>query len=219
MTKKILTFAFIVLLLNLSSNAQNVVVTTDQAAEFFFNGQSQGNRSEVSFKLNKKRPTIVVSIKKNGFVPVERKYSRIYGKPPKSDHIKLEQDEAYNNSVEGDFANKNINITTEMSYDDAWKYLAIICRTHFEVLEKSDKETGFMQSAWYLKKFNYYTVRQRFTVAQMTITPLSFNIKIQSEITANKKNDKDSENYEKWDRVLKEQAEMFSELQLRLRKK
>lgn len=161
----------------------------------------------------------MVSIKKSGYVPVERKYSKLYGKPPKSDYIKLTEDEAFKNSVEGDFANKNISIETEMPFDDAWKYLAIICRTNFEVLEKSDNETGFMQSAWYLKKFNYYTVRQRLTVSQMSINPLVFNVKIDSEITSNTKNDKDSESYEKWDRVLKNQADMFNELQVRLRKK
>lgn len=219
MKNQFAVLTFLLLIFNINVFAQDITVSSDQEAEFFLDGQSQGNRSTISFKLNKKRPSVVVTIKKSGYVPVERKYSNLYGKPVKTDYIKLVEDEAYKNSVEGDFANKNISVETSMPLDEAWRYLAMISRQYFEVLEKSDKDTGFMQSAWYIKKYNYYTVRQRFTASQVSINPLIFSIKIDSEIASNDKNNKDDESYEKWDRVLKGQADMFSELQTRMRKK
>ncbi len=219
MVNKIISFLLILTFFGFGLNAQNVIVSTNVDAEFYLNGQSQGNRSQITFKLKKKMPTMVVTIIKTGYVPVERKYSNLYGKPPKQDYIKLVEDEAYNNSVEGDFANKYVSIETDMNYDDAWKYLAMISRSNFEVLTISDKSTGFMQSAWYIKKYNYYTVRQRFTASQVSINPLIFQVKIESEITESSKDDKDDESYEKWDRVLKSQADMFSEMQRRMGKK
>lgn len=215
--KKTITLTILTLLMSNFIVAQNVSVTSDQPAEFSLNGQSQGDRSEISFKLTKKAPSITVKIEKKGYVPVERKYSNLHGKPVKSDHIKLVADEAFLSSVEGDFANKSIVIETGMDYEDAWKYLAMIVRSNFEVLETSDKDTGFMQSAWYLKKFNFYTVRQRATITQSSLKPLMFTIRIDSEITTG--NNKEGENYRKWDRVLKSQADMFVEVQNRLRKK
>ena len=119
MVNKFITITVVLTLLSFGLRAQTVTVSTDVEAEFFFNGQSQGTMSQVSFKLKKNMPTMIVTIKKTGYVPVERRYSRLYGKPPKSDYIKLVGDEAYNSSVEGDFANKYISIETAMSMDDA----------------------------------------------------------------------------------------------------
>lgn len=218
MLRKTILFIF-TLFLSSHLVAQKVSITSDQRAEYSLNGQTQGERSQIDFKLTKSRPEITVSINKSGYVPVERNYSRLYGKPVKSDHIKLVQDEAYLNSVEGDFANRNISVETEMAFEDAWRYLAMIIRSNFEVLEVADRNTGFMQSAWYLKKYNYYTVRQRTTITQSSLDPLVFSVRIDSEITSNAQDTKDSESYRKWDRVLKPQADMFSELQQRLKSK
>ncbi len=144
-------------------------------------------------------------------------FKKNLSKPPKSYFIKLQRDDAYDASIQTDIANIDIEIKTNLGKDDAWKLLNQIILNYLDVIEITDKETGYIRTAWQLKTFKQNTIRTRIIAKQSSDDPLAFKIKLISEesrrVLTSVKSD---ELYREWDRVLRKYKDVISEAQSRL---
>ncbi|MEP2937470.1 MAG: hypothetical protein ABJM06_09050 [Gilvibacter sp.] len=144
-------------------------------------------------------------------------YKKNLSKPPKSYFIKLQRDDAYDASVQTDIANVDIEIKTNLGKDQAWKLLNQIILNYLDVIEITDKETGYIRTAWQLKTFKQNTIRTRIIAKQSSDDPLAFKIKLISEESRRALTSvKSDELFREWDRVLRKYKDVISEAQSRL---
>jgi hypothetical protein len=133
--------------------------------------------------------------------------------------IDLPFDEAYTSSIQSDQA--NVNFTIEVGKgrtpDQAWRTISQVILGQFDVIEITDKETGYLRTAWQTAAFNTNTIRTRVIVKLGDTSPLKYVVKIASEQSGFPKTSvKDDEAFEEWDRVLNSYKDIINELQARL---
>lgn len=223
MKSKIIRLLPIILLLLISSasfaRSRKVEVScSESAAEIYANGQLQG-RGKVIIVVIKDQP-MLVQIKEVGFLTDE--FSIKYGggvSPQKTYYRTLVKDEAYDASASTDLANIDISEQTSKTEDKAWRIISEIVTSYFDILEVSDKSTGYMRTAWVVQSFNGSTVRTRVIIKRSSSDgALKYKIKIISEIAdAPNISVKDDEKFKSWDRILKKYNTLVSEFQTRLK--
>ena len=127
----------------------------------------------------------------------------------------LEEDDAFSASeANADLANKymTVNVREGLSAEDVWKRLILTVSDLFPNLEVSDKQAGWIRSAWMVERFAYVTVRTRIEIKEVMgqDTP-RYRVRLQSEIASNDCGTHD-ECFKKWDRVLKTYNETVLDL-------
>jgi hypothetical protein len=157
--------------------------------------------------------------------------------PPIDEHIALKPDESFSTSVsvQTDQANNNIAVEVREDRDEAtaWKLLSAIVLGYFDVLENSDRDTGYLRTAWQPKYFAEGTVliRTRMIVKRSSLNPLRYTVKIESERAdwapgagaslapgaAPRLSVKDDEKFTPWERLLSTYKDLISEIQARMR--
>jgi hypothetical protein len=140
--------------------------------------------------------------------------------PPANLSIDLPFDESYTSSVQSDQANVNftIEVSPKLTPDAAWRVISQVILGKFDVLEITDKETGYMRTAWEVTKFNHSLVRTRVIVKLGDSNPLKYVVKVNTEHSDDETATvKDDEKFQEWDRVLNSYKDLISELQGRLR--
>jgi hypothetical protein len=138
-------------------------------------------------------------------------------KLPKSYYIEMRRDEAYDASVQTDIANVDVEIRTKRKMDEAWRILNQIVTSYIDVIEITDKETGYLRTSWELQSFSGNTIRTRIIVRLGSDDPLAFRIKLVSEQSrAPGTSVKADELYREWDRVLRKYANLITEAQSRM---
>ena len=137
--------------------------------------------------------------------------------PPKTYFYQMEKDDAYDATEATDVANVDIEIKTTKKEDDAWKLLSQIITTYFDVLEVTDKNTGYLRTAWVVQTFKQKTIRTRIIVKLASTDPLAYKIKLVSEVAnASQVSVKSDELFKEWDRILRKYKEVIHEAQTRL---
>jgi hypothetical protein len=194
--------------------------TTPENAQIKVDGKVVSNNG---FKLQiLEGQCVEVEVSKEAFDTQRKNYCNNpnMGMLPITDHINLVEDEAWTSSIQSDQANVNFTIEVNPTIDEetAWKILSQIIMSQFDILEITDKSTGYMRTAWHIRNFsNGTTVRTRVIVKQGNISPLKYVVKIVSEISIVKNASvKDDENFREWDRLLKSYKDLISEIQARL---
>ena len=140
-----------------------------------------------------------------------------YSAPPKTYFYQMEKDDAYDASEATDVANVDIEIKTTKKEDDAWKLLSQIITTYFDVIEVTDKNTGYLRTAWVVQTFKQKTIRTRIIVKLASTDPLAYKIKLVSEVAnASQVSVKSDELFKEWDRILRKFREVIREAQTRL---
>lgn len=90
--------------------------------------------------------------------------------------------------------------------------------SEFDVLEVTDKETGYIRTAWEVQSFNgESTIRTRVIVKMADSNPLKYMIKIASERADKVVSVKDDQEFEEWNRILKRYQYIIEEAQARLK--
>ena len=194
--------------------------TTPENAQIKVDGKVVSNNG---FKLLILEDQCVeVDVSKEGFDSQRKNYCNTtnMGNLPITDHINLVEDEAWTSSIQSDQANVNFSISVNPSLDEetAWKTLSQIILDKFDILEITDRATGYLRTAWHIKAFSNGTiVRTRVIVKQGNIEPLKYVVKIVSEISIIKNvSVREDENFREWDRLLKTYKDLISEMQARL---
>ena len=154
-----------------------------------------------------------------GYAGTKREYCDV-DNPPSRVQVDLPADEAYSSSVQSDQA--NVNFTIEVggakTADQAWRTISQVVLGKFDVLEITDKETGYMRTSWEVTKFNHSIVRTRVIVKLGNSTPLKYIVKVASEHSDDENATvKDDEKFQEWDRLLNSYKDLVNELQARLR--
>lgn len=134
--------------------------------------------------------------------------------------VELGADESYSSSVQTDQA--NVNVTMEVGAGktavQAWQTISQVVLGSFDVLEITDKDTGYLRTSWEVSKFSNAVIRTRLIVKLGSTTPLKYVVKVASERADSPDvSVKEDEEFYDWDRVLKTYKDIINELQARLR--
>ncbi len=192
---------------------------SESDAEIFINGKLVGKGTTIV--TVPKGDCVMVIVKKVGYLTerIEFCNKKNMTKPPKSYYVEMKRDDAYDASVQTDIANIDIELKCErLSKDKAWKLINQIVLTYIDVIEMTDKETGYLRTAWSLKSFIQNTVRTRMIVKESSSEPLIFKVKLISESSGLPLTSvKSDELYKEWDRVLRSYSDVISEFQARVK--
>lgn len=195
------------------------VGTSESDAEIYVNGKMVGKGTTVVTVPSDDCVTVIA--KKIGFLTerIEFCNKRDMTRPPKTHYIEMKRDDAYDASVQTDIANVDIEIPVKtMSKDDAWKLLNQIVLTYIDVIEMTDKETGYLRTSWSLQTFKQNTIRTRIIVKEASTDPLVFKVKLVSEASGLPMvSVKSDELFKEWDRVLRSYTDVIGEFQARIK--
>jgi len=165
---------------------------------------------------------VEVTAVKEGALPVSKSYCNQDNAPPlpAMDTIKLAIDVTFNSSSPADFVNINniVEINPATKDDDAWKIMSQIVMNYFDVIEVTDKATGYLRTAWTVKSFPNNTIRTRVIVKVADSSTLKYVVKLCSE-SSGKSGSKGNDDslFSEWDRVLETYKNLVSDIQTRLK--
>lgn len=188
-------------------------------AEIFVNGKLIAKGStEITVP---KDDCVTVIAKKTGWLDerIEFCNKKKMTSPPKTYFIEMRRDDAYDASVQTDIANVDIEIQTgDMDRDKAWKLVNQIVLSYIDVIEMTDKETGYLRTAWSLKSFLQNSVRTRIIIKEASTKPLVYKVKLVSEASGSPLvSVKSDELFKEWDRVLRSYSNVITEIQARVK--
>jgi hypothetical protein len=196
---------------------KKITISVETGAKIYVNGTMIGG-STTDIKVPA-YSTTNVKVEKAGFVTEERNYVNDDKHTlPHSDFIKLEPDDAYENSFMADIANRDIDIKTNLKEDDAWKLINRVITNSFDIIQVTDKATGYMCTAWVVKNFKAATIRTRLIIKTGSSDPLVYKAKLVSERGPAGISATQDENFKPWDRVLRTFENVVPDLQSRLGK-
>ncbi|MBV1922883.1 MAG: hypothetical protein KUG68_02525, partial [Flavobacteriaceae bacterium] len=193
--------------------------TSESDADIYINGKLVGKGSTIVTVAYKDCVTVIV--KKIGFLTerIEFCNKKDMTKPPKTYYIEMKRDDAYDASIQTDIANIDIELKcNNIDKDKAWKLINQIVLTYIDVIEMTDKETGYLRTSWSLKTFLQNTIRTRIIVKESSSDPLTFKVKLISESSNLPMTSvKSDELYKEWDRVLRSYSDVIGEFQARIK--
>ena len=192
---------------------------SESDAEISVNGKTLGKGSlEITVP---KDACVTVVVKKIGWLTEQIEFcnKKDMTEPPKTHYVEMRRDDSYDASVQTDIANIDIELKCNaMDKDTAWKLINQIVLSYIDVIEMTDKETGYLRTAWSLKAFTQNTIRTMIIVKQPSVDPLVFKVKLVSESSGQPLTSvKSDELYKEWDRVLRSYSNVISEFQARLK--
>jgi hypothetical protein len=191
--------------------------TSEPDAQIYIDGKLMGSGQVDVIVL--KNSCVTVRVEKIGFLIETINFCNKKGSavPPKSYYVQMRRDDAYDASVQTDVANIDIEIKTTLDELDAWKLLSQIITSYFDVLEVTDRETGYLRTAWVVQSFQQNTIRSRVIVKLGNSNPLAYKVKLVSEESrAPGTSVKSDELFREWDRVLRKYENIQEELHSRL---
>jgi len=216
--KRIITTAVLLLFVSTTIYAGKKKIqfsTSERDANIFVDGKLMG-KGNVEVLISKKS-CVKVRVEKVGYLTYHIEFcnEKESSKPPKSYHMEMHRDDAYDASVQTDIANIDIEIKSNKHKDVAWKLINQIVLSYLDVIETTDKETGYLRTAWQLKTFKQNTIRTRIIIKQPSDS--TYKIKLVSEESQRPLTSvKADELYREWDRVLRKYKDIISEMQSRL---
>jgi len=194
------------------------ITCSEPDAEIYVNGEQMGRGSFLLIIPSYQNAT--VTVKKTGFFTEQVTFYNTPNnpKPPKSHHFKMFKDDAYEASVQTDIANLDLEIKTAKNQDDAWMLINTIVLNYIDVIEVTDKETAYLRTAWQVQNFSKATIRTRVIIKMGNRDPLSYKMKLVSEIaTAPNVSPKEDQMFKEWDRVLRKYEGIVTELPSRMK--
>ncbi len=192
---------------------------SESDAEISVNGKALGKGSlEVTVP---KDACVTVVVKKVGWLTEQIEFcnKKDMTKPPKTHYIEMRRDDSYDASIQTDIANIDIELKcNSMDKDTAWRLINQIVLSYIDVIEMTDKETGYLRTSWSLKAFTQNTIRTMIVIKQPSTEPLVFKVKLVSEASGQPLTSvKSDELYKEWDRVLRSYSNVIGEFQARLK--
>lgn len=221
-TKTFLFGLIAFLLIGLSNPAmagkKSIIFSASESdAKIYIDGKLMGNgQVEVVVMSNS---CVTVKVEKVGYLIeiitfCNKKES---SKPPKSYYCEMHRDDAYDASVSTDIANIDIEIKTSKDELAAWKLLSQIITSYFDVIEVTDRETGYLRTSWVVQTFQQNTIRSRVIVKLGNSDPLVYKVKLVSEESRMPGTSvKSDELFREWDRVLRKFENIAVEMRTRL---
>lgn len=217
---KISVVIVLMITLSISAFAGKKVVRfscSDADAKIFVNGKQMGfGQLDIVILAYE---CVTVRVEKQAYLTsvIEFCNKSNFAPPPKTYYCQLEKDDAFDASEATDVSNVDIEIRTKKTEIEAWKLISQIITSYFDVIEVTDRETGYLRTAWIVQTFKQRTVRTRMIVKLGSTDPLTYKIKLVSEIAnAPQTSVKSDELFKEWDRILRKYKEVIHEVQTRL---
>ncbi|MBS1783690.1 MAG: hypothetical protein JSS78_11535 [Bacteroidetes bacterium] len=213
----LLTFSFMPTDCKARLRTKKITINTDPDVKLYVNGKLVGTGATII----KVEPSSSVNVRAErvGFITQERNYiNDVSHDLPSTDYMKMEKDDAFENSYVTNLANQDIDIRTSHSEDEAWKLISRIITNSFDVIQVTDKTTGYMCTAWVVKNFKAATIRTRLIIKTGSSDPLTYKAKLVSEYAPAGTSANADESFRQWDRLLRSFENVVSELQSRLGK-
>jgi sulfur carrier protein ThiS len=165
---------------------------------------------------------VAMTAEKEGFVTVRKNYCNQDNAPiiPVIDHVDMLVDETFAMSSPSDSVNVNniIEINPNLSDAEAWKVMSQIVMNVFDVIEVTDKATGYLRTSWAAKSFPNNTIRTRIIVKVADSNKLKYAVKLCSESSGKSgSNINDDSSFTEWHRILLEYRNVLNNIQLRLK--
>jgi hypothetical protein len=212
----------LIFLLHMTAYAgkKNILISCSQPdAAIFSNGIKVGNGQAEVVVLSD--GCVTINIEKVGYLRVEETICNKKGFPkvPQTKYFELLADPAYNASVQTDMANIDVEIKLNPNREnvESWKILNQVVTSYFDVIEISDRETGYLRTSWNNQNFDNATVRTRLIVKIGTLEPLSYKVKLVSEIGESGTSVKSDHKFAEWDRVLRSYETVIDQIVSRLK--
>lgn len=219
MKKLSLVIFIIISALTFVNAAEKVKLSVSEPdAVIYIDGKAVG-ASPVDIKIDN-NSCVSVKIVKTGFLTenlsfCDKKNAAVI---PKTLYVEMKRDDSYDASLKIDFANNDIDVHTSKPEADAWRLLNQIITSQFDVIEITDKETGYLRTSWAVQTFKANTVRTRIIVKLGATDPLYYKVKLVSEQSGESgTSPKSDEKFQEWDRVLRKYGNVITELQNRLK--
>lgn len=222
--KDIKVLLSILLIVGLSFSAlaakKKVLVSCSVAdAIIYSNGIQVGTgQAEVIILSN---ACVTISIVRSGYLDIEETICNKKGfpKPPKTKHFELSTDPSHNASIQTNFINSDIEIDLNPERDDldSWKILNQVITNYFDEIEVADRETGYLRTAWNIQTFSNATVRTRIIVKLGSLEPLSYKVKLVSEIGEADLSPESDHQFKEWDRLLRTYETLIDQITSRLK--
>ncbi len=193
------------------------ISVSEQDAVIFVDGKPSGSSAEIKID---KGSCVAIRIVKIGFLTENLSFcdKKSAATIPKSLYVELKRDDSYDASLKIDFANNDIDVRTTKPEADAWRLLNQIITSQFDIIEITDKETGYLRTAWAVQTFKGNTIRTRIVVKLGGTEPLYYKIKLISEQSGEPgTSPKADERFQEWDRVLRKYEGVVNEIQNRLK--
>ncbi|CDF78992.1 conserved hypothetical protein [Formosa agariphila KMM 3901] len=191
---------------------------TETDADIYINGKLLG-KGAIDIKVPDKGCTLV-EVKKTGYLTEKIEFcnKKEMPKPPSKYQFILLKDEAYGVTIHSDLANSDVAIKATKGKDDSWKLINQIVLSHFDVIEMSDKETGYVRTAWVIETFDKSAIRTRFIVKESSSNPLIYKVKLVTEHTdQHDAGVVDDRHFKEWNRILKKYESLVNEIQARVK--
>jgi len=186
-------------------------------AKIYVNGDYVGEgQTEL---IIEKDECIKVKVEKLGYLTENIEYCNIKGKEPlpKDYRLIMQIDDAFEASAPLDIVNEDFEIKTQKPEEEAWKLLSQIVTNYMDVIEVTDRETGYLRTAWESKHFKRNTIRTRIIIKLASSDPLSYKIKIVSEESGEHMTSvKDDHHFTEYNRVMRKYKDVITEMQSRL---
>jgi len=219
---KILLGLILVLGISLTASAGKkkiLISCSEPDAAIYSNGVKVGTgQAEV---LVLKNSCVTINIEKTGFLEVEETICNKKGfpKPPKTKYFEMIADPAFDASVQTDMANIDVEVELNPNREnvESWQILNQVVTNYFDVIEISDRETGYLRTAWNMQNFTNAAVRTRLIVKIGTLEPLSYKVKLVSEIGESGISVKSDHKFAEWDRVLRTYETVIDQIVSRLK--
>lgn len=197
-----------------------IVRTTPEDVTIKINGRYVA-KGEYNVKIVK-GDCVEVTMEKDGSVAVQKKYCNQDNAPllPVIDHIDLLADETFAVSSPSEFVNINnvVEINQALKDVDAWKAMSQVVMNYFDVIEVTDKVTGYLRTAWAVKTFPNNTIRTRIIIKVADSSTLKYVVKLCSEYSGKSgSNANDDSLYSEWHRVLEMYKNVITDIQARLK--
>lgn len=193
------------------------ISVSEQDAVIYVDGKPSGSSAEIKID---KGSCVAVRIVKIGFLTENLSFcdKKSAATIPKSLYVELKRDDSYDASLKIDFANNDIDVRTTKPEVDAWRLMNQIITSQFDIIEITDKETGYLRTAWAVQTFKGNTIRTRIVVKLGGTDPLYYKIKLISEQSGEPgTSPKSDERFQEWDRVLRKYEGVVNEIQNRLK--
>jgi len=222
-TKSIYTLALVIIFIAMSGidaiagKRKIEFRVSEPDAKIYVNGYYVGMGQ--TLLIIEKDECIKVKVEKLGYLTENIEYCNIKGRDPlpKDYRLIMQVDDAYEASAPLDIVNEDFEVKTMKPELEAWKLLSQIVTNYMDVIEVTDRETGYLRTAWETEHFKRNTIRTRVIIKLASTDPLSYKIKIVSEESGKPMTSvKDDEYFTEYNRVLKEYKDIISEMQSRL---
>lgn len=188
-------------------------------AKIFLDGKLMGSGQLDIVVLS--NSCVNIKVEKVGFLTehITFCYKSNYAPPPKTYYVEMKKDDAFDATEATDMANIDIEIKTNKPEVEAWRLISQIITSYFDVIEVTDRNTGYLRTAWVVQTFKQTTIRTRVIVKLGSSDPLSYKVKLISEQSGQPQTSvKSDELFKEWDRILRKYKEIINEIETRLTK-